>query len=78
MDMATAGYTPSGCQKDYDKCVKKQVYPEHECAFSRMVCLLRYCQGRATKRFRPHPYAATLFACVIQHKLPFGLVEFLQ
>ncbi|KAL5005668.1 hypothetical protein ScPMuIL_016826 [Solemya velum] len=80
MNMVTAGSrnSPTLCQEDYDKCVKKQEYPEHECAFSRLECLLIYCQTQATARFKSNTYIALLFACVTRHKLPVKMVQLLM
>ncbi|KAL5005669.1 hypothetical protein ScPMuIL_016827 [Solemya velum] len=69
--------SPNQCKEEYDKCVKKQVYPEHECTFSMWHCLLKYCHQHAQIRSTKHTYIARLFACASRHKLPVMMMELL-
>ncbi|KAL5016061.1 hypothetical protein ScPMuIL_005650 [Solemya velum] len=80
IDIATAGYkiTPSQCKEEYDRCVKKQVYPKHECTYDRWECLLQYCKNNAKAHTRTHTQLARLFACVTKHRLPVKMLHLLD
>ncbi|KAL5005949.1 hypothetical protein ScPMuIL_017107 [Solemya velum] len=79
MGMATAGRkkNPTQCQEEYDKCVKKQDYPEHECAFSKLECLYVFCHNMAKARIKSHTYIAILFVCATRHKIPVKMIQLL-
>ncbi|KAL5005961.1 hypothetical protein ScPMuIL_017119 [Solemya velum] len=80
---ATAGYypkTPTNCKDRYDRCIREQVYPEYECEFDRLKCLLQYCSASyARDPRRSHKeYLSRLFACCLKYKVPAMLLETLK
>ncbi|KAL5005663.1 hypothetical protein ScPMuIL_016821 [Solemya velum] len=62
-------YTPTQCQDGYDRCVEKEVYPEHTCDFKRLKCLILYCDELAkssSRSSRLPKYSVKLIGCAIK------------
>ncbi|KAL5012671.1 hypothetical protein ScPMuIL_011222 [Solemya velum] len=80
MGEATAGYysvSPSNCKERYDRCTREQVYPEYECEFARLACLLKYCSTSYARntRLSHKGYLSKLFGCCLKHKVPALMLE---